>query len=62
MNRRASRLTPLGAGIGLLLAGAAAAWNAGDRVIGALLIGPGLVLIGVWVTLEIRHDDDPDDP
>jgi len=63
------RITSLVSAVVLLFTGAVTAVEAGDRVVGGMLMAAGLVVLGVWVALEVmshrkpskKADEDEDD-
>jgi hypothetical protein len=57
-----TRLLSLISAVVLLFSGATTAVQAGDRVVGSMLMAAGLIVLGAWVALEVHHETrDSDD-
>jgi hypothetical protein len=57
-----TRLLSLISAVVLLFSGATTAVQAGDRVVGSMLMAAGLIVLGSWVALEVHHETrDSDD-
>jgi hypothetical protein len=50
------RIVSLVSAVALLLTGAVTAVEAGDRVVGSMLMAAGMTVLGVWIALEVMHE------
>lgn len=50
------RLISLLSAVALLFSGAFTAVKENDRVVGAMLMAAGLIVLGAWIVLEVRYE------